>query len=787
MSFLTMIKSIYDRLNTLRTRLLLIFLFVVVVILLATLYIVRSATFEHSTGQVLSHSQTSASVTRDKIHTQSALLENNLADMAKNFSVKQVIVGAKGDKASLISVMQNFQRRISADFFVVLDDQQELLAASELFDRDQSTDLFESSGMSWKMILGEFYLVNKTPVKFVQTSRKVNAWILMGVKASSIFNQELFDLTGLQISLILPGKNNQIIGSTFNPDEQTQLETTSIVLDSELHHLIIDETNYIYGIEALGDKNPYYILLATAENEAYLSYNDLIIQLIILLIVASLLAIAAAMLLSNTITNPIRVLVKAAHKISQGTYASEFPSCSTVEVNSLSDAIKDMQQGIKEREEQINQLAYFDKLTNLPNRNRFSEKLSQAIDVSTEQKVMVAMMDVDRFKDINDTVGHDIGDKLLQQIADRLRTYSVGEDFYARIGGDEFGLIFSETNGHSPEIIASDIAQLFEQPFNLDGLVLDIEVSIGVAIYPHDAEDAQGLMQCSDIALYSCKGHHHSYAIYAPELNKHSVQRLNLMSELKEALAAGQLELYYQPKLSIQNNKFESVECLIRWIHPVHGFIPPDDFIGLAEQTGAIRFVTHWGLRTALMQQRKWRDQGHSFNMAVNISALDLVDMKLPAYVSELLSEFDTEPHMLTLEVTESAIMCDPESAIKALNTLRRMGIVLSIDDFGTGFSSMAQLKKMPVDELKIDKAFVLDLASNQDDQVMVKTLVSLAENLGLRTVAEGVEDQDALKYLTAIGCTKAQGYYLSRPLPIGQFDEWHAEHLKSTEQEKIA
>lgn len=445
----------------------------------------------------------------------------------------------------------------------------------------------------------------------------------------------------------------------MNDAKLQELTVHPVIIDSALHPITLGKSNYIYDIVAFSKDSPYYILLATNEADAYLSYYDLLGQLIVVLVIASLIALTAAIMLSNSVTSPLLKLVDATNKIRQGKFAESFPSGSTREVDSLSFAIKGMQDGIIQREEQIQQLAYYDKLTSLPNRNQFHEHLSQSIGQAKSgqdsNQIMVAMMYVDRFKDINDTVGHDTGDKLLKLIADRLHTYFHGNDFYARIGGDEYGLIFGGNSGRSPKTIASEIAELFDKPFNLDGLVLDVEVSIGVAIYPTDAQDAQGLMQCADIALYSCKGHHHSYAIYKPELNKHSMQRLNLMSESKEALAAGQLTLYYQPKLTIEADKFESVECLIRWFHAVHGFIPPDEFIGLAEQTGAIRHVTHWALREALMQQQKWREQGNKFNMAVNISALDLVDMKLPSFVSELLSEFNVDPGMLTLEVTESA------------------------------------------------------------------------------------------------------------------------------------
>ena len=245
------------------------------------------------------------------------------------------------------------------------------------------------------------------------------------------------------------------------------------------------------------------------------------------------------------------------------------------------------------------------------------------------------------------------------------------------------------------------------------------------------------------------------------------------MSELKDALEAGQLSLYYQPKLNLSLDRIESVECLIRWIHPEHGFIPPDEFIPLAEQTGAIRHVTKWALEKALTQHAEWRRQGLDIAMAVNISAVDLSDLSLPHTVSSLLSTHKIEPEKLVLEVTESAVMSDPEIAINALNMLSRMNIKISIDDFGTGFSSMAQLKKMPVDEIKIDKAFVLELATNSEDQVMVKTLIAMAQNLGLSTVAEGVENAESVELLKTMGCSTAQGFHLSRPQPSQDITPW--------------
>lgn len=764
--------------NSLRNRMLLNFLFLLSIVVVVTLVAVRSATYDHSTGQLLGHATTSSSVVLDKISNRANALKSALDTLSKDFSTKQLVASGAEDSASLLSAILNHQRRNQADIAWVLDPRGNTMVTTgdnEVSNLSISAQQYSDDRIRWLSVGGERYLLKSAPVKFVETSRNINAWIVMGLRASELINQELVQLTDMQIALLRVGAPNEIWGSTYDQTIQEQLSRSSINTADGLHDLSVSGEALIYAVSELGElgDGKLHLMLATVEDKAYLSYNSLLVRLIGILAVAAVLALGAAMLFSRSITVPITKLVKVADQIRQGEYVEEFPSANTVEVESLTAAVSDMQQGIKEREEEINQLAFYDTLTGLPNRNQFIEHINTSIKNSDGKHFVVMTLDLDRFKDINDTVGHETGDLLLKDIADRLRSYVYQGVFLAHLGGDEYGIVIDNNDDVNTNTLVENFSRLFERPFVIEQLTLDIDVSIGVSVYPEDATTPQGLLQCADIALYSCKGQHYRYAIYEPSLNKHSVQRLNLMSELRGALAEGQLQLYYQPKLSIAQNRIATVECLIRWIHPVHGFIPPDEFIPLAEQTGAIRDVTHWALRTAFAQKKEWADAGHTIGFAVNISAIDLVDMQLPAYVAELMSEFGADETCLTLEVTESAIMANPESAIMALNTLRRMGITLSIDDFGTGYSSMAQLKKMPVQELKIDKAFVLDLAKNEEDQVMVRTLVSLAQNLGLQTVAEGVEDVDALNFLGEIGCTKAQGYYLSRPLPADQFQPW--------------
>lgn len=769
------------RQGSLQSRMSLIFLLLLTMIVLVTLYLVRTATYEHSTTQLLGRIETSASVVRDKIGNRTEALSTGLQTLAKDFSIKQLIATAQEDELSLMSAMSNYQRRLDADNYWVLKPDFEPIVSSIKSELDHPipASLLVEPGIHWYQQDGIFYLLQSTPVKYVENSAKVNAWVIMGIEASKIFSQELVKLTDMQISM-LQKEENLIVGSTLSAEQQTWLDVPGIILDEGLHSLLIDDESYIYSSEGLGVwlDSPVYIVLARNEDKAYLSSKSLIVQLVIVLVMAAILALFGAMLMSRGITRPVKDLVSAAQQISEGKYVEQFPNSNTTEMKTLSSAISDMQQGIKEREEEINRLAFFDTLTQLPNRNQFNQHIKNAIEKQPNEQLIVLMLDLDRFKEINDTVGHDFGDQLLILIAQRLITYTVNDAFFARLGGDEFGIAFTAVKGNKADSLALSILQLFEQDFAIGELVLDIDCSIGVAVYPTDADSAQGILQCADIAMYSCKDQHHQYAIYKPELNKHSVLRLNLMSELKGALVEGQLVLHYQPKLSIKENRISTVECLIRWIHPEHGFISPDDFIPLAEQTGAIRHVTHWALNTACQQLQTWQAQGLDFGMAVNISALDLVDMKLPTYIASLLTKYKLSPHLLTMEVTESAVMSDPENALNALNTLRTMGILLSIDDFGTGYSSMAQLKDMPVDELKIDKAFVLDLASNEADKVMVKTIVSLAQNLSMTTVAEGVEDLATLDYLREIGCTKAQGFYLTKALPAEKFEEWYRDFL---------
>jgi len=767
------------RRSSLQRRMALIFLLLLITIVIVTVVFVWRATYQHSTDQLQGHIKTSASVVTDKLTNTVSAMRSGLETIAKDFSLKQLLAGAIDDQKSLVSAMENFQARLETDEFWVLDGNRQTLVSSldEVTIEGTAVDDFAQSGIVWFAGKDNYYLVQAVPVKFVESSVQVNGWLVMGMAASRLIGDELVGLTGMQIS-VFHAQSQQVISSTFSADKIAQLKNVSLHTETGLHEFALDGVDYIYGVNTLGalQGTPVYSVLATPTDSAYLSNQTLLIQLIIILLVAALLALVAAIYMSRSITRPLQDLIDIAKAISKGQYVGQFPQSNTKEVSTLTVAINDMQNGIIAREQEIHQLAFYDELTGLPNRLQFTQYIEQQIIQTPSQKLIILTLDVDRFKEINDTISHEMGDELLVMIAKRLGQLNEHQPFCARLGGDEFGIVFSASSLLSASELAAVVVALFDLPFSIQGLNLDIDCSIGVVVYPDHGRSQQELLQCADIAMYSCKEQHYRFAYYNSALNKHSVMRLSLMSELRGALQENQLQLFYQPKLSLHDNQVHAVECLIRWIHPQHGFIPPDEFIPLAEQTGTIRHVTHWALNTACAQLKTWQQAGTTLSAAVNISALDLVDMQLPTYIATLLTQYQLDPERLVLEVTESAVMGDPQNALKALNTLRSMGIILSIDDFGTGFSSMAQLKKMPVHELKIDKAFVLELAKSEDDQVMVKTLVALAQNLSLDTVAEGVEDFATLEFLREINCTKVQGFYLSKALNADNFNHWLAQ-----------
>ncbi|HEX6510392.1 MAG TPA: EAL domain-containing protein, partial [Chloroflexota bacterium] len=385
-------------------------------------------------------------------------------------------------------------------------------------------------------------------------------------------------------------------------------------------------------------------------------------------------------------------------------------------------------------------------------------------------------LDLNRFKDINDTYGHQYGDAVLQTLAARLDALLGESGMLARLGGDEFAILLPRTGEKEAILAAQRIVSALGEPFMVDGRVFDVGASVGIAVYPAQARDASELMRRADIAMYAAKRGGDGFVVYRPEMEQTNPVRLSLARELRTAIASNQLTLSYQPQVQISTGCADHVEALVRWRHPERGFMPPSTFIPLAEEMGLIGPLTTWVLSEAARQLDTWRDQGLEIRVAVNLSARSLHDPDLVRTVQDCLAAFNVSPSALALEITESAIIIDPDRAMTTARQLHDMGVRLSIDDFGTGYSSLAYLKRLPIDEVKIDRSFVTDVESNADNAFIVRSLIDLAHNLGIQVVGEGVEDLLALAFLQTHGCELAQGYYLSRPLTPERYSAWLAE-----------
>ena len=410
--------------------------------------------------------------------------------------------------------------------------------------------------------------------------------------------------------------------------------------------------------------------------------------------------------------------------------------------------------------------ALHDSLTGLPNRLLFQERVALALDAGHDAKVAVMLLDLDRFKEVNDTLGHHNGDLLLQEIGDRLRRILRAGDSVARLGGDEFAVLLPDLAGEEAATAAAEGIRLaLERPFTIADVDIDVGCSVGIAMWPDHGEDATVLLQRADVAMYSAKSSQRGVEVYDAERDMYSLERLALVGELRTAIERGELAVHYQPKADATTGRLVGTEALVRWEHPRQGNIPPEEIITIAEQTGLIRPLTLWVLRQALGECRAWRRAGRPFDVAVNLSIRNLLDADLPSDVLRLLTDVGLPASALTFEITESSIMNDPVRALAVLGRLRSMGIRLAIDDFGTGYSSFSHLRHLPVDEIKIDKSFVQYLATDESDLVLVRSIVDLGRNLGLRVVAEGVEDDASWQALSGLGCDVIQGYVLTPAL----------------------
>jgi diguanylate cyclase (GGDEF)-like protein/PAS domain S-box-containing protein len=439
-----------------------------------------------------------------------------------------------------------------------------------------------------------------------------------------------------------------------------------------------------------------------------------------------------------------------------------------------------------ERQRYIDRLEYqanHDLLTGLPNRNKLKNIATDKIaKIEVGQKLALIIVDLDSFKDINDTLGHHIGDEIIKQIGPRIdKVINSMNTTVCRLGGDEFGVLLHDIKDESQAyLIAEQIHLCIRKLFYINDMDIEIRASLGISMYPSQAPDFSTMLRFADVAMYTAKHSMSNIEIYSSEKDKYSTKRLALMNELGKAIREGQLELHYQPKVSLITGEVMGVEALSRWIHPTMGYISPAEFVPIAEMTDMINEMTTWVLSESLAQVWRWQKQGVDIKVAVNISARNLLDENIVTTIKSLLLRYQLSPSCLELEITESSIMNNADYSLKILTEINNIGIDLSVDDFGTGYSSLAYLKKLPVKWLKIDYAFIINMLEDEQDQIIVSSTINMAHNLGLGVIAEGVENQEILDKLTMMKCECAQGYHIARPMAANIFDEWFVEYSKN-------
>ncbi len=430
----------------------------------------------------------------------------------------------------------------------------------------------------------------------------------------------------------------------------------------------------------------------------------------------------------------------------------------------------------RQQSDKFERLALHDLLTELPNRamllRRIPELLRDAKKTGHDSLALL-IMDLDQFKEVNDTLGHRTGDKVLREVARRIAPVRPKGAILARLGGDEFALAMPNAAARDAHDIAQRLRATLSAPVDVEPYRFDIGISIGIALSPRDGLDAETLLQRADVAMYMAKQLNSGIEFYDLSQDTHSVERLALTSELRRAIEENELRLYFQPVFDLKTGRANGAEALVRWEHPQRGMLLPDTFVPLAEQSGLIKPLTDWVLRTALARMEIWQRAGLALYVAVNVSVRNLQDLRLSTLLSELLLQHNLASRWLTLEITESAIMTDWPRARETLRRLDELGLGIVIDDFGTGYSSMAYLKQRPVRAVKIDKSFVCNMAEAENDAVIVRSTIDLAHNLGLRAVAEGVENRDVLDLLMILGCDAAQGFCLAHPMPAEEIEKF--------------
>ncbi len=769
--------------TSLRRRLIVLLVAALGVVQILTLTAVLLATQRNVRSELEAKLKVAEGVFERLYETRFRQLLASVEVLAADFGFKQA--AATGDSATIESVLENHGARAGADLAVLVGLDGHTVASTGAHDSLMAN-------AAWQAMLAQLrrddyalatLAANNTGYQLVAVpvaAPEKIGWLLMGFAINDKLAAEMQHLTGLEVSFVSLAPQLRLLASTLDGTARAPLVASvsfSRAPDPRaVRDLHLEDQDYLTRVLPLASaQEGIEVVLQQSLTAALMPYHRLAWRLAGFFTLVLVLALAAGVSVARGITAPLQQLAAAAARIGEGHYGHEIEVKSDDEIGQLASTLNGMQVEIAEREHRIVHQAHHDDLTGLPNRWLANDRLAGAIHRAQRsgRAFSVALLDLSRFKQINDSLGHHIGDVVLQETARRIVARTRRADTVARLGGDDFLLILEGADTSQARDMLGVLRTSLTQPIELEGMSVSLDFRAGVVSYPDHGEDPSALMRRAEIAMYDAKESQDWLVAYRAGRDEGHLRQLAIVATLPAALARDELTLHYQPKADIASGSITQAEALVRWIHPQFGFLPPDEFITVIEQSGNISTLTAWIIDRAARQCREWLTRGLDIKVSVNLSALDLVNEELPNLLERALTQYRLSPRQLGLEVTESAVMRDPTTALAVLARLRETGFGLSIDDFGTGYSSLAQLKRMPVDELKIDKSFVLHLSESSDDAVIVKSTIDLAHTLGLKVVAEGVETVDAWHTLRELGCDTAQGYLISKPLAPADFEGW--------------
>ncbi|UUO22082.1 EAL domain-containing protein [Colwellia sp. M166] len=706
-----------------------------------------------------------------------ALLLTASKVLTADFGFKQAV--ASRDNGTIASVLENHGSRINASLMLLSDLNGEIISSNnDRFTSDPAlaknlnTIKLNLNKTQLMLIDGNLYQLIVLPVNAPRTI----AYSVIGFQIDLAFINELKRLMAVEVSFFY--NDALIITSLQHLDDLhnnyfNKMDNSWLLFQRKLYEnkriTFTNSQNHDYIAQVSVDLSPSYIELDKLVS----------ITLLISFFIIGFTAVASSIIAKN-LTKPLQQLTQLSNDFAQGKYEHDKNmSNGSMEVNHVYDSFIKMGQKIQQRERKINYQAKHDSLTNIYNRSTFIDMLSKHIashDHHSHCTLLVLAINIRNFKRINDSLGSDIGDLTLKSVAQRIKDiYQEEMVMIGRFSGDEFFIVINLANGECQQDIIENYLIHLKAPMQVNKLWLNLNFRLGACLFPEQSSNAKELVRRTTIALEAARNESKTIRTYQDGEDEAYLERLNLLEELRAVIAhnAGELFMVYQPKLNLDTGKIEKVESLIRWIKPDGQFISPELFIHLAEQSGLIIKLTHWVIDTVLKQQQAWRENNIELKVAINISAQDITHIDFVDFIFDTLAKYNADPNLITLEITERDIMTNEDLVISRLCQLKQSGIQISVDDYGIGQSSLGKLKQLPIDELKIDKAFILELDKSAKDQYIVQSTIELSHQLGFSVVAEGVENKASLDMLKAMKCNHVQGYYISRPINSAQLLTW--------------